>query len=212
MVIQIDELDSFEPKCYSGIDLNRLAAYALRFLNTQGIEGTFENLVVTLFRFFPEKFSLVGYPEFPDAARVNRALLQCLPKYRGWMNGNVKQGYVLTDAGRAAAKETEYLLDNPDQQIQKGRRKRPAQARSKAIALVAEMTSSSLWEKYNTNELNTAEEFELFDLLHVSGDAPANVLTANHRTLIDLAETVSRPDVVEFLKSVRKQFNEYFER
>lgn len=94
---------------YGGLDLNRLAVFALGHLRSLGVAPSFENMTATLYRMFPDRFGLAGYP-YPDSNRVNRALLQLGPKYRNWARGSTRTGYALTTAGEAILDETRRLL------------------------------------------------------------------------------------------------------
>jgi hypothetical protein len=41
----------------------------------------------------------VGWPEYPDAFRTNRSLLQGQPKYRNWLTGSASKGFSLNERG-----------------------------------------------------------------------------------------------------------------
>src|SRR2546426_9038495 len=89
---------------YGNIDLNRLTVFTIYLLNKRDIPTTLENIGVANFRMFPRRFAMVGFPDYPDVTRVNRALLQLRPKYRNWAMGNAKLGWQLTVAGEEEAK------------------------------------------------------------------------------------------------------------
>src|SRR5437879_5397048 len=59
---------------YRGIPLGELAAYAIGILSENRVDCSYENLTVVLFKLFPEKFSLVGFREFPDGDRVSNTI------------------------------------------------------------------------------------------------------------------------------------------
>ena len=102
----VRDLKPFDERTYEGISLNQLATYTIDLLTKKGFPITFETLTVALFKMFPKKFCLYGFEEYPDAARVNRSLLQLRPKYRNWALGDTKKGYVLTSQGREIAEIT----------------------------------------------------------------------------------------------------------
>src|SRR3989454_11226835 len=100
---------------YGNIDLNRLTVFTIYLLNKRDIPTTLENIGVANFRMFPRRFAMVGFPDYPDVTRVNRALLQLRPKYRNWAMGNAKLGWHLTVAGEEEAKALlRKLGDNND--------------------------------------------------------------------------------------------------
>lgn len=103
----------FEYEKYKAIGLNDLLAFVVYFLEGERYAATFENIAVTSHRMFPAKFSLVGYPNFPDAARVQLVILHLGPKYVGWLEGKKKTGYHLNARGKEAAIRVTNQLDMP---------------------------------------------------------------------------------------------------
>ena len=97
-------------KIYMGVDLNSLISYSSYLLEKNNIPLTFENIYVTSYLTFPKKFCLVGFEEFPDGARINRAILQCLPKYQNLLIGKAIKGYSLTKFGVNRAQEVERKI------------------------------------------------------------------------------------------------------
>lgn len=106
----LSEIKGFAQPAYDSFDLNRLVSFTIQWLQELSIPTTFENIVVAAFRMFPEKFAPQGYPEYPDAARTNRALLQLGPKYRNWARGSVQKGFVLTDSGLSEVRRVKEAL------------------------------------------------------------------------------------------------------
>jgi hypothetical protein len=56
---------------YLPIEKDRLILFAIDYLSSKNIEVTFDKLTVASFKLFPKKFSLIGFPEYPDAKTVN---------------------------------------------------------------------------------------------------------------------------------------------
>src|SRR6266545_7704558 len=83
--------------------LPHLTAYSIHWLTQWEIPTTYENISVLNARLFRAEFALVGFPEFPDAMRTNRTLLQMRPKYRGFATSDPRRGVFLTQKGREAA-------------------------------------------------------------------------------------------------------------
>src|SRR5437870_2173982 len=107
---QLDDISPFAGSNYEAIDLTGLAAFTLHWLQDRHLPTTFENIVVAAFKMFPAKFSLEGFPNYPDAARVGRTLLQLAPKYRNWARGSVQKGFILTESGLQKAKAVQQAL------------------------------------------------------------------------------------------------------
>ena len=51
---------------YDDISLDELVTYCVNLIIQEGKEATFERIVEKAFFLFPEKFSLIGYPQWPD--------------------------------------------------------------------------------------------------------------------------------------------------
>ena len=107
------EIEPFSPELYGDVGLNQLLAYAVSYLEGRRYRGTIENITVVTYRMFPNKYSLVGYPQFPDSARVQRVILHLGPKYVGLLEGKNKIGYRLNERGRSVAAETALRLSAP---------------------------------------------------------------------------------------------------
>ena len=108
--IDLDKLKAFSFDSYSQIGLNHLLAYTVYILQKDKQPVTFENIVVAAHKMFPSKFSLVSYPLYPDAARVQLVILHLGPKYVGWLTGKKKTAYHLNTRGIQAVNEVAGLL------------------------------------------------------------------------------------------------------
>lgn len=78
----LSTLTPIDPERYVEIDHDRLLAYVVTRMNALSLRVTFENVTAAAFALFPKVFCLSGYPQYPDAARVNRTLLHGGPKYK----------------------------------------------------------------------------------------------------------------------------------
>jgi len=201
-----NQIEAFKREEYVDIDLDRLTAYAVRFLYDRRIEATFENIVVALYKMFPEEFALVGFHEYPDSNRVNRQLLHCRPKYKSYLVGGVRQGWVLTEKGVVAAEEAKKILENPSLGNARGKkRSRKHKERSKPIHFVQEILRSKAYEKYLAGKHDQIGDIELFDLLHANPDTPTSIVETNIQKLRNYAQIVENRDVSRFLEFVRKR-------
>jgi hypothetical protein len=207
---QLEQLPQYPESAYTAIDLNRLASFTVHCLQQQRIPTTFENIVVAAFRMFPAKFALEGYLEYPDAARVNRALLQLRPKYRNWARGNVQKGFVLTESGLAEVNRVNQLLSSPTPSgtVEKRRRLKP-----RTMDLSRDLGSimdSSLFAKWRDNRLNEGTVLELIDMLQAFVYTPPHALKQRVDGLENAALQVGREDLANFLKDVRRTFDPQF--
>ena len=76
----IDKIKSVGARDKS-ISLTLLTAYSLYWLEEWMLPTTIEAISILNFKLFPSKFAMVGFPNYPDALRTNRSLLQLGPKY-----------------------------------------------------------------------------------------------------------------------------------
>lgn len=207
------EHNAFNPSAYENIDLNRLAAYAIKLFEDEGISTTFERLVVTLFKLFPKKFALIDFEEYPDATRINRALLQLRPKYRNWATGKVSAGFVLTDSGRAIAEQTEKMLqtvnkNNADTNL---KQKGTSRLRTRDLAQeLIEIQSSSIFDKYRLGKFDEIETREVYDLLNAFPYTPKTALKKRLNSMADVALKEDRQDIYQFITWVKKEFHSVF--
>src|SRR3989338_501786 len=128
---EILRLQTVDLSKYEDIDLDRLAIYAISQLEKIGAELSFENAVMASFKLFPQKFSLLGFPDYPDANRVMKCLWRLTSKVKPWLSGKIKQGFVVTERGRAHIKEVEDILRGQYQVVKKS----PSKTRREELLL-----------------------------------------------------------------------------
>lgn len=201
----------FDSEQYNNIDLNRLAVYTIWFLNKNNIPITLENIIVSIFLMFPEKFSLVGYKEYPDSNRVNRALLQLRPKYRNWATGDVQRGFVLTDGGRVVLKQTKNLLDNPHNQSKK---LEPSKSRTRSLKTEMEkIVNSPIFQKYIQKKEDEISKMEVWEFLGAVPHTPPHFLREYMKKLRNEAEDSGhekKSDIIIFLSWIQKEYSSIF--
>ena len=200
----LSDLRAFDEGVYSGIDLDRLTAFGVRTLIDRDLPVTFENVVVVLYRFFPMKFGLVGYAEYPDAARVNRAILHCFPKYRNYLTGRATTGYRLTHQGEVAAEEAAELLAG--RKSRAGKQRRTA-ARGVADNFMTEVSQSRAFRAFESGERDI-DFYDVARILHTSPDAPNELINRNMRQLVIYARETGREDVLKFLDWAQSHFTQ----
>ncbi len=206
----LDRINAYPGPFYSSIDLNRLASFTIHWLQEHRVPMTFENIVVAAFRMFPTKFALEGYAEYPDAARINRALLQLQPKYRNWARGSVQKGFVLTESGLAEVQRVNDIL-NAEKAPQLEVKRRQVKPRTMDLTRdLGTIVDSTLFLKWRENKLAEATALELLDMLQAFAYTPARALKERIATLENAALQVGRDDIVSFLKDVRRRFDQQF--
>ncbi len=207
----LHDISPFPESRYAAVDLTGLAAFTLRWLQDRHILTTFENIVVAAFTMFPLKFSLEGFPDYPDAARVGRTLLQLGPKYRNWARGSVQKGFVLTQSGMMKVKKVQEELGGGTRGREPQVPQRRASPRTMDLGKELEpIESSPLFQKWRHGQLDEGVALELLNMLGAYAYTPPRALRDRVAVLENAAAQVGRSDLVEFLRAVRKTFVAHF--
>lgn len=206
--IDIRKLNAFELDNYQNIDLNSLAVYAIYFLQENKIPTTIEIIVVTLFRFFPKKFSLEGYEEYPDSARVNRALLQLRPKYRNWAHGDVQLGYTLNEEGRTQLEKVKILLKK--KHLQEPMKSKTRQRTLSPEAEIIHIENSKIFRLYKEDKVDCINDRDVYAFFKAYSYTPARVLRNFINKLKGHARYNERDDIIEFFNWLEKKFSHIF--
>lgn|SRR2546422_1804628 len=193
----LEELPAFEGERYMGIDLNRLICYTLWTLAERAVYVTLEAIAVAAFRMFPGKFSMVGFPEYPDANRVNRALLQLGPKYRNWATGRATEGFVLTPLGIKVVAETRHLLEGGKGiEIKPPSAKRSRDPREELVRF----RSHPLFKRYKEGDRSEPHALEVVGFLEAVPYTPPRVLRRYLDLLKTTAQAANDVEMLEFLR------------
>lgn len=196
----------FPTETYRSIDNNRLAVYAIKVLQDNRIPVTQEAVAVALFLFFPQKFSLVGFRQFPDAERVHRTLLQLGPKWRNWAKGDTHHGFSLNQNGEAEFKRVEEALKNPSKSPIVPRQRSVKPRTRDMNKEIKEIEGTSLFREYHCGKREGFGEFAIWELLKSYPYAPKEALKDRLETMIECAKLAERPDILEFLHWVKREF------
>jgi hypothetical protein len=164
-----------------------------------GEECTFERLVYECFTRFPESFCLLRYPQWPDSARVNKAWLRCRTD-KGWLAGNVKQGFRLTPAGKRAADRVQRSLEQGG-----ARPKPPSRPRERYEVVLERIRKSDLFHEFaSKRDAFNPSTMALRDLLGTTLETPVRVLKMNLRLYADAARAYGDTDVTEFIAACER--------
>lgn len=195
---------------YKSIDNNRLAVYAISLLSKHNLEATQEGLIIALFLLFPQKFSLVGFSEYPDAERVCRTLLQLGQKYRNWATGNRHIGYSLNHTGKLVLEQTKNLLKNSSTGSPGIKTQTPKQRTRDPNKEVREIEDTALFKAFRMGKKESPNEFSIWELLQAFPYTPRNALNRRLKQMKESARLSKRSDVLEFLEWVHAKYKEIF--
>lgn len=205
-----------EAALYEDVPLTSLTAYSLYWLHQWQLRRTIEAVAVLNWRLFPQKFAMVGFPEYPDAFRTNRSLLQGQPKYRNILSGAASKGFSLNQRGMDIARELVQLLGVPStEEGQELGTQREAQAATKSkvpqrsIEPEREMErvrASKLFEKWKSGVMADRDLIHLHALLGIFDHTPTKLRTKALKDLERSAADINDKEALKFLQDVRQAF------
>jgi len=206
----LDDLTAYPPELYKGINLNWLVLFSAASLEERGFDLSFEHIVISAFKLFPRKFSLIGYGQHPDAKRVHDALWRCAYKNRQWLLGRTSQGFAFTERGREELKLVKKALSRDYEPV--GRKKALSLTR-RFEKLVAEVRISPAYIKYSNSEQDKVTEAECCHVLQGTLDSNRRVLADNLARLLRICEGLGgeASEVIGFLHWLRIRFARFLE-
>jgi len=190
---------------YQNIDLNSLVVFVIDILNKNGVPLSFENICAATYLMFPKKFSLLGFDEYPDATRINRALLQLRPKYQNLATGDVKSGFSLTEKGKMRVNKAEfYLSKTNEKKVYKDTRPKSEEK------IINELKESIAYKKFEANKLDEIQIEDIYGFLQATPYTSKENIRKHLNMMIDIANERGDKKIVEFIKSVKNKFSKLF--
>jgi len=165
---------------------------------------------------------MVGWPQYPDAIRTQRSLLQCRPKYRNWLTGAAIKGFSLNERGLQVALELIEQIGPPS--TTKGERfstpvkkKLASQKSDRARTIepareVQAARKSRLFEKWNEGVMSERDLIHVHSLLDIFEHTPAKLREKRMKDLERAATDIKDGQMIEFLSDVRRSFPSVFNR
>ena len=190
---------------YEHISYDDLVTYTVyRLTASNGSQTTFEDIVAEAFRLFPKRFSLRGYPEWPDAAVVNKSWLRSRTDKK-YIAGSVKDGFKLTQRGLQVAQGVEQRLGKAPT---KAARRMKSELRTRSGRLLRSIEESQPFLEFKeTGLLEKMTEDDFTDVLLAMPDTPARILAGNLEQFRDAATLYGRKDIQDFLDALQRRFS-----
>ena len=201
---KILELKQESSSKYHSIDLDKLVMYAISKLDEMDAELSVENIIVATYKIFPRKFSLIGYPEFPDNSRIEKSLWRCKGKRRGWLEGKTSHAFALTEKGRLITSRAKALLSGESV----GKRTALSQGRRKE-RIISEVIQSTAFKKFGEKKRDSISEFEVCYVLQGTLDSPKQTLRENLTLMQRIAEEMGQEPVRDFLTFLQSRFSHF---
>ena len=201
-------MTKLNPSLYNNLSLDELVTYSVSVLSDEGKEATFENIVAKSYELLPEKFSLIGYPQWPDSSRVNKSWLRCRTDFK-YIQGTVKTGFSLTTKGLEIVQKVQARLKRPISEKNIISKKR-ARARTKEEQFTKELERSEVFQRYLRNgESVEISHFEFCDVLYCTLESSPKALNDHLDKLKKYAQTCNMSNVINFLQFLEHKFSEY---
>jgi hypothetical protein len=208
---------------YENEQLAALTVYSIWWLRHWSLRPTVESITVLNHKLFPEKFGMDSFPEYPDANRTLRSLLQCGPKYRGWLSGSNKRGYVITPNGQTLVEELLRRIGYPKVgNVELGHASEAPRARATFRkktardvdfkAEVQKLRDSKLFDRWSNGPLQERDLIHLYSAFGVFDHTP---VVAKAKKLSDLrhsAKRVADVEVEKMLDAVEDMFPTLFKQ
>jgi len=195
----IREIEEYE-KDYMALNKDRLTLFAVSFLESKKIEPTFDKIVVASFRLFPKKFSLIGFPEYPDGRTIYYCVYNHCTLNNKWLIGNVQSAFKVTEKGKYFVDETKKMLEGKIK-LSKTHKTIP---RRKEATFLAELKKTNAFIRYKQLPNERILKTDVFDALK----APINAkeLAESHlEKYFDYAKRIGDFEVIKFLELLRKE-------
>jgi len=190
----IREITEYEGN-YIPLDKDRLVLFAVNYLEERAIEPTFDKIVVTAFRLFPKKFSLIGFSEYPDAKTIYYCVYNHCTLDKKWFVGNVKSAFKVTEKGKYFLGETGKMLEGKIQL----KRSYQVSPRRKETTFINLLKKTIAYKKYIKGEKYRIYNSELLQALRIPPNSKDLVPTRLAK-YSEYAQRINETSVLEFLK------------
>ena len=182
------------------IDNDRLILYVINLLEEMKIEPTFDKTVVTSFKLFPSRFSLIGFAEYPDGKRVHDCLFHCTYKPKNWLSGNAQSGYKITEKGKYFLNETNKILKG---EINLGKTY-SIKVKRKELTFINLLKKTSAFKKFSIGNRESITKEEINESLRVRGDSP-ELIKKHIEKYYEYANIINDLEVLDFLNFIKKK-------
>jgi len=197
-------------KNYENFDLDRLAICAMHFLEEYKIPLYFDYIAVSLFKFFPEKFSMANFRQYPDTNRISKALRRLVDqKRKNWATGSIENGFYITETGKEIAIQVGELLLNPDML-----KRRPLSIIKKSRGRsskddIEEIKKSEIFQRW-LQKNHQITDYEILSFLRAVPYTPKNLLLQYLENLKQSAVAMKDKKVIDFLGWLEEKFYNLF--
>lgn len=195
----IRELAEFQGN-YMPLDKDRLVLFAVDYLESKKIEPTFDKVVVTTYKFFPRKFSLIGFPEYPDGKTIYYCAYNHCTLTKKWLFGNVQSGFKVTERGKYFLEETKKMLEGKIELT----RTHQVSPRRKEMTFITLLKRTSAYKKYAQGENAIVNRSEILEALRITSSSQ-NLIQSHLAKYVEYANRVNEISVLGFLNFAKEK-------
>jgi len=138
----------------------------------------YEDIVVAVFRKYPEDFHLRGYPEYPDATDINKPLYGSLKKKGFIVSGGKK--FQLTELGLRIAKDLQGKLKT-------GRKRLPRDLEKE----IYRIENSEGFRLFLEGKVEKLIDSDFYDYLGITVSTPKNIILGRLSLIKTAVETLA---------------------
>jgi hypothetical protein len=146
----------------------------------------------------------VGYPQYPDAVRSIRSLLQARPKYQNLLTGSATKGFALTSKGKLAVANVSESLSGEAKQPSKKKAERLDDRTYTGSAEVTQIESSRLYQLWRNDQQELIKSYDIWSLLGAYPYTEKSTIRSIFLRLKQAATLSKREDIIDFLNWVQK--------
>jgi hypothetical protein len=188
---------------YLALDKDRLALFAVGFLEARRIEPTFDKIVATAFRLFPKKFSLIGFPEYPDGRTIYYCVYNQCTLTKKWLSGNIQSGFKITDRGKYFLDETKKMLEGKI----KVTRKYSTVAKRKELTFLKLLKKTEAYKKFKSGKQERITQPEILDALKTQYNSK-DLVEKHLKKYLEYARRINDLDAKRFLHFLKRRISD----
>jgi len=198
-------LKAYEEDAYISHNNRGLILYAMSVLKDINMQPTLDNITLSSFTMFPEKFCLVGYPEYADSNKVADTLSK-LVMQKKIKHEKTNPFYFLSPVGEVLA---ERVKDELSQPITPSTIKSPYKSITIKESHIKRIAQTKAYQKYLSNNFNDITTDEICIVLLGTTETPPDVFKENLKSLKFIAEEIKDSKALDFLNKVEHKFRDF---
>jgi hypothetical protein len=185
---------------YEPLDKDRLVLFAVNYLESKKIEPTFDKIVAAAFKLFPKKFSLIGFPEYPDGHTIYYCVYNHCTLDKKWLFGNVQSAFKVTERGKYFLDETRKMLEGKIVST----RTHLTNPRRKETTFISILKKTNAYKKHMQGDEALIDESDLLEALRVPSNSKG-LIQANLTKYLEYARRINESSVIKFLEFAGKR-------